>query len=210
MRTGIYGGSFNPVHNGHIHLAKAAMKDFGLDRIFLLPSKISPHRSSAEYASGEDRLEMLRLACEGTEGLEVSDYEIKSDRVSYTIYTVEHFRSLSPDDELYLLVGSDMLLCFEKWFRFEDILSQVTLCAVSRNNGDMEELREAASRLSQYGCIRISETPPLEISSSQIRKNIEKNTDCTCYLHKNVVQYIRSKGLYSVRGEEIMQYDPRR
>ena len=91
MRTGIYGGSFNPVHNGHIHLAKAAMKDFGLDRIFLLPSKISPHRSSAEYASGEDRLEMLRLACEGTEGLEVSDYEIKSDRVSYTIYTVEVF-----------------------------------------------------------------------------------------------------------------------
>ena len=208
MRTGIYGGSFNPVHNGHIHLAKAAMKDFGLDRIFLLPSKISPHRSSAEYASGEDRLEMLRLACEGTEGLEVSDYEIKSDRVSYTIYTVEHFRSLFPDDELYLLVRSDMLLCFEKWFRFEDILSQVTLCAVSRNNGDIDELREAASRLSQYGCIRISETPPLEISSSQIRKNIEKNTDCTCYLHKNVVQYIRSKGLYSVRGEEIMQYAP--
>ena len=87
------------------------MKDFGLDRIFLLPSKISPHRSSAEYASGEDRLEMLRLACEGTEGLEVSDYEIKSDRVSYTIYTVEHFRSLFPDDELYLLervINSDL------------------------------------------------------------------------------------------------------
>ena len=208
MRTGIYGGSFNPVHNGHIHLAEAAMKDFGLDRIFLVPSKISPHRSSAEYASGEDRLAMLELASEGRKGIEVSDYEIKSDRVSYTIYTVEHFRSLFPEDELYLLVGSDMLLCFEKWFRFEDILSQVTLCAVSRNSGDLDELRAAASRLSQYGCIRISEAPPVEISSSEIRKNIEKNTDCTCYLHKNVVQYIRSKGLYSVRGEGKMQYDP--
>lgn len=207
MRIGIYGGSFNPVHNGHIHLAEAAMKDFGLDRIYLVPSKISPHRSSAEYASGEDRLTMLKLASEGIKGIEVSDYEIKTDRVSYTIYTVEHFRSLFPDDELCLLVGSDMLLCFEKWFRFEDILSQVTLCAVSRNKGDMDELREAASRLSQYGCIRISETAPVEISSSEIRKNIEKNTDCTCYLHKNVVQYIRSKGLYSVRGEDAMQYD---
>ncbi|MBQ1519657.1 MAG: nicotinate-nucleotide adenylyltransferase [Ruminococcus sp.] len=208
MRIGIYGGSFNPVHNGHIHLAKAAMKDFGLDRIFLLPSKISPHRSSAEYASGEDRLEMLRLAVENEKHMEVSDYEIRSDRVSYTIYTIEHFRSLFPDDELCLLVGSDMLLSFEKWFRFEDILSQATLCAVSRNNGDMEQLKEKASFLSQYGCVRISETQPVEISSTEIRKKIEKNTDCTCYLHKNVVQYIRSKGLYSVRGEEIMQYDP--
>ena len=150
MRIGIYGGSFNPVHNGHIHLAKAAMKDFGLDRIFLLPSKISPHRSSAEYASGEDRLEMLRLAVENEKHMEVSDYEIRSDRVSYTIYTIEHFRSLFPDDELCLLVGSDMLLSFEKWFRFEDILSQATLCAVSRNNGDMEQLKEKASFLSQY------------------------------------------------------------
>lgn len=208
MRIGIYGGSFNPVHNGHIHLAETAKKDFGLDRVYLVPSKISPHRSSEEYVSAEDRLAMLRLASEDSGWIEVSDYEINSDRVSYTIYTVEHFRSLFPEDELYLLVGSDMLLCFEKWYRFEDILSQVTLCAVSRNSGDMEELREAASRLSQYGCIRISEAPAVEISSSEIRKNIEKNTDCTCYLHKNVVQYIRSKGLYSVRGEERMQYAP--
>ncbi len=208
MHIGIYGGSFNPVHNGHIHLAKTAMADFGIDRLYLMPSKISPHRSSEEYASAEDRLEMLRLAVADEKNMEVSDFEIRSDRVSYTIYTVEHFRSLFPDDELYLLVGSDMLLGFEKWYRFEDILSQVTLCAVSRNNGDMEQLREKASFLSQYGCIRLSEAPPIEISSTEIRKNIEKNTDCTCYLHKNVVQYIRSKGLYSGRGEEKMHYDP--
>ena len=174
MHIGIYGGSFNPVHNGHIHLAKTAMADFGIDRLYLMPSKISPHRSSEEYASAEDRLEMLRLAVADEKNMEVSDFEIRSDRVSYTIYTVEHFRSLFPDDELYLLVGSDMLLGFEKWYRFEDILSQVTLCAVSRNNGDMEQLREKASFLSQYGCIRLSEAPPIEISSTEIRKNIEK------------------------------------
>ena len=104
MKTGIYGGSFNPVHNGHIHLAETAVKEFGLDRLFLLPSKKSPHRSSAEYAPDEDRLEMLRLACKGNDRLFVSDYETKSDRVSYTIYTVEHFRIEFPDDDLYLLV----------------------------------------------------------------------------------------------------------
>ena len=184
MRIGIYGGSFNPVHNGHIHLARTAMKDLGIDRLFLMPSKISPHRSGDEYVSEEDRLEMLRLAVADEKNMEVSDFELKNDRVSYTVYTVEHFRSLYPEDELCLLVGSDMLLCFDTWYRFEDILSQVTLYVVSRNKGDMEQLREKASYLSQYGCIRISEAPPIEISSTEIRKNIEKNIDCTCYLHK--------------------------
>ena len=196
MRIGIYGGSFNPVHNGHIHLAKTAVRDFALDRLFLMPSKISPHRSSDEYVSEEDRLAMLRLACEECEKLDVSDYELKSDRVSYTIYTVEHFREAYPDDELFLLVGSDMLMSFEKWYRFEDILSFVTLCAVSRNDGDHAELLKKADELSQYGRILVSSSPAVEVSSTDIRKKIEKNLDFACYLSENVVQYIRLKGLY--------------
>ena len=82
---------------------------------------------------------MLRLAVKGRDKLFVSDYEIKSDRVSYTIYTVEHFRREFPEDELFLLVGSDMLLSFDTWHRFDEILGNVTLCVVSRQNGDVEE-----------------------------------------------------------------------
>ena len=115
MRIGIYGGSFNPVHNGHIHLALSAIDELELDKIYLVPSLISPHRSSAEYAPPDDRLEMLRLACRVSEKLDVSDYEIKSCRKSYTIYTVREFRRLFPNDELFLLVGSDMLMIFETW-----------------------------------------------------------------------------------------------
>lgn len=200
MRIGIYGGSFNPVHNGHIHLARSAKRDFGLDRVYLVPSRISPHRSSAEYASGSDRMEMLRLACENEDGFEVCGYELENDRVSYTVYTVKYFRSRFPEDELFLLVGSDMLLCFDSWYRFEEILSEAAVCVVSRNNGDMEELQKKAEKLGKFGEILISSSMPKVVSSTEIRKKIAKNENFTCYLNENVVQYIRSRGLYSTKG----------
>ncbi len=162
----------------------------------------------AEYAHDGDRLEMLRLAVKGRDKLFVSDYEIKSDRVSYTIYTVEHFRREFPEDELFLLVGSDMLLSFDTWHRFDEILGNVTLCVVSRQNGDVPELKKKAEELEKYGRIIVSEAPPTEISSTEVRKKIAKNEDFTCYLDENVVQYIRSVGLYSVRGEKDLQYNP--
>ncbi|MDE6424568.1 MAG: nicotinate (nicotinamide) nucleotide adenylyltransferase [Ruminococcus sp.] len=197
MKIGIYGGSFNPVHNGHIHLAKTVMKDFGLDNIFFVPSRISPHRSSEEYISGTDRLEMLRLACSGNEKFHVSDYELKQNRVSYSIYTVEHFRRKFPHDYLFLLAGSDMLLTFDKWYCFEKILSYVTLCVVSRNENELDELRKKARELSPEGKIFISPAPPEVISSTEIRKKILKNSDFSCYLDEKVVQYIRLKKLYT-------------
>jgi len=196
MRIGIFGGSFNPVHNGHIHLAETVMKELRLDRIFLVPSRISPHRSSDEYASGKDRLEMLRLASENKRGLEVCDYELESARASYTIYTIEHFRELYPNDDLFLLVGSDMLMSFEKWFRFEDILDEASLAVVSREKGDSGELIKKAEELRRYGEIFISSAPAVTVSSTEIRKKIAKNADWACYLDENVVQYIRLKGLY--------------
>ncbi len=196
MKIGIYGGSFNPVHNGHIHLALSAVNELNLDKIFLVPSLISPHRSSAEYAPPDDRLEMLRLACNVSERLDVCDYEIKSDRKSYTIYTVKEFRRRFPDDELFLLVGSDMLMIFETWNQFEEILKETTLAVVSRKDGDRKELEKKAQELQKFGKIIVCHAQPLEISSTEIRKKIAKNENFSCYLEKNVVQYITSNNLY--------------
>lgn len=197
MKIGIYGGSFNPVHNGHVHLAQTAAEDFGLDVIYFVPSKISPHRSSEEYVSETDRLEMLKLVCMKNSAFRISDYELRSDRVSYSIYTVEHFRRKFPEDELFLLVGSDMLMMFDKWYCFEKILSEVTLAVISRNSGDMDLLRRKAGELSEYGRIIISERSPEVISSTEIRKKLCENSDFSCYLDENVVKYIRLKELYS-------------
>lgn len=197
MKIGIYGGSFNPVHNGHIHLAETALKDFGLDCIFFIPSRISPHKSSEEYVSGADRLEMLKLACSGNERFHISDYELKNSRISYSVYTVEHFRRKFPHDKLFLLIGSDMLMSFDTWYCFEKILSDVTLCVVSRNEEDLDTLRKKARGLSVYGKILISSAPPEVISSTEIRKKLHENSDFSCYLDENVVKYIISKKLYS-------------
>ncbi len=199
MRIGIFGGSFNPVHNGHIHLAVSAAVEFSLDKVYFVPSKRSPHRSDSEYAADEDRLEMLRLACRDAELLEVSSYELENDRISYTYYTVEYFRELFPGAELFLLVGSDMLLSFDTWFRYKDILSAVTLCGLSRSAGDERALREKAEELRKFGNILIGSAPPEEVSSTEIRKKIAKNENFACYLDENVVQYIELKRLYGSR-----------
>ena len=91
MKTGIFGGSFNPVHNGHIHLAESIRDNLSLDRVIFVPSKISPHKSSSEYVPEIHRLKMLELAIQGKKSFEVSDYEIRCERISYSIYTAEHF-----------------------------------------------------------------------------------------------------------------------
>ncbi len=196
MRIGIYGGSFNPVHNGHIHLAESAAEELALDKVCLVPSRISPHRSSDEYASGEDRMAMLELACRGHERLVLCDYELKNDRKSYTVYTVEEFRRVHPDDELFLLVGSDMLMCFDEWKRFEDILKEAALAVVSRNDGDRELLEKKAEELRKFGKIFICSAQPVEVSSTEIRKKIAKNENFSCYLDENVVQYISLRKIY--------------
>lgn len=196
MKTGIFGGSFNPVHNGHIHLAESVSKGLALDRVIFVPSKISPHKSNAEYVEEKHRLKMLELALENRNNFEISSYELEFQRISYSIYTVEHFHKIYPEDSLYLLVGSDMFLSFEKWYRFKDIMSLVTLAVMSRENGDEKSLFEKAENLSQFGKIIINNTQPFPATSTEIRKKIMKNENYACYLNKNVVQYITSNNLY--------------
>ncbi len=196
MRIGIYGGSFNPIHNGHVHVAETAAAEFSLDKVIFVPSKISPHRSSDEYIDGKERIKLIKLAVKGKKNMSCSDWELSQERVSYSVYTVKHFRERYPDAELFLLVGSDMLLSFDSWFCFEEILDEASLIVVSRHGGDMHELEAKAEELRKYGNIFISKSTPLEISSSEIRKKIAKNEDFACYLNESVVQYISKMGHY--------------
>ncbi len=196
-RIGLFGGSFNPIHSGHINLAVSVMEKLMLDKVIFIPSGLAPHKSSSEYADSADRLEMCRLATEEYESFEVSDYEINKSGKSYSVYTVEHFRKIFPDDELFLMVGSDMLLTFDTWFRYEDILKNAVLAAVSRNGNDFDELYKMTERLSDLGRIVVVNNDAITISSSKIRKMIKNNEDISCYLNRKVVKYIILKNLYS-------------
>ena len=197
MRTGLFGGSFNPIHKGHIALAETVMKELSLDRVILIPNGESPYKPSGEYVSAKDRLEMCRLAAEDKTGLEVSSFETDREGKSYSIYTAEHFRDKYPEDEIFWLMGSDMLLYFDKWYRYKDILKLVSIAAVTRTGDDETLLMHTAHNLKRYGNILVVHHEPIVVSSTEIRKMIKNNEDLSCYLNEKVVQYIKMKFLYT-------------
>ena len=196
MRIGLFGGSFNPPHRGHLHLAESVHEALELNEVWLIPSKISPHRSMAAYAPERDRFEMCRLAAEEYPWLRAEDYELRQEQVSYTFYTVEHFTEERPEDEFFLLMGSDMLLSFTTWHCWQEILRRVTLAGIAREEGEYERLEAAAEELRQYGRIEIVHVDSFTVSSTKIRELVKNSQDCSCYLPKKIVQYIRMQKLY--------------
>lgn len=196
MKTGIFGGSFNPIHKGHIHLADTAYEKLGLDRIIFIPSNIPPHKSAEEYVDSESRVEMCRLAISERKNYSVSTFELENDRISYTYYTIKYFKEVFPDDDIYLITGSDMFLSFETWYKFKDILAVSSLAVASRESGISPELEEKKKILGEYGKIFLFNVQPLPMSSTKIRKMIKNNEDISCYLNEKVVQYILERNLY--------------
>lgn len=197
MNIGIFGGTFNPVHKGHVSALKKILSAVSLDRVLVLPDRIPPHKSAEGLVSGSDRLEMCRIAFSDVENTEVSDWELKNEGKSYSVITLRHFHEVFPEDKLYFIMGSDMLASFESWYRYEEILTLCSLICVSRSQEDTERLEGYADKLrAKGGEVIIVPVEPFEISSSQIRDMLKKNLDCTCYLDENVVQYIMAKNLY--------------
>ncbi len=192
MRVGIFGGTFNPVHIGHVRLAENFKNELKLDKLLVIPTAVPPHKEAENIASGEDRLKMCTLAFENIG--EVSDIEIARGGRSYTVETLEKLKEIYSDDELYFLVGSDMLLCFRRWYRYEDILSMCTLCATDRDNA--ESCRSADREL--FEKIIFCDFPKTVVSSSEIREKIRNGEDVSSLVPQNVEKYIKEKGLYNV------------
>lgn len=196
---GVFGGTFNPVHNGHKSLLVGAMQAVGFDKVIVLPDKIPPHKQAEDLVSGEDRLNMCKLAFGDMNGIEVSDWELRQSGKSYSVITLRHFHEVYPDDKLYFIMGSDMLLSFHKWYCYEEILTLASIVCISRENDTtVQELQSYADGLKQKGAeVIIVSQEPFEISSTQLREKLKKREDCSCYLDKNVVQYIETNKLYS-------------
>lgn len=135
MKIALFGGSFNPVHKEHVNIVKAAVEAYGLDRVVIIPSFITPNKA-ARAVSPSARLEMCRLAFGGVGCAEVSDYEISKSDVSYSYITCRHFREVYPDDELYFILGADMLENFPRWKNPREILECVNLLVCARGNGE--------------------------------------------------------------------------
>ncbi len=193
-RTGIFGGTFNPIHNGHLHLLQEAEKSLGLDRILVIPANIPPHKRAVDLAPGADRLEMARLAVMGMDRVFVSDIELKAKGKSYTVLTLKKLHALFPGDDFVLLIGADMLFSFDQWYHWQEILSLANLAAFARDFGEEAELnRKAASFPEKTHVIRVK---PLPLSSTEVRERLREGKDISDMVPEEVLKYIVRRGLY--------------
>ena len=198
QRIGIYGGTFNPPHLGHIRGAQCATDALGLDTLLLIPDRIAPHKQIPEGSpSPEQRMEMLQIAAAGVEKIQVSDLELKREGPSYTYITIAQVRELYPDAEIFLLMGTDMFLSFHTWRNADRMLHQVTLSVMCR--GDLDEKRQILTQKqileSQGGRVELVDNPIYEISSSDLRRLLIFGC-AGSFLPEGVLDYIHKNKLY--------------
>lgn len=196
-RTGLFGGTFDPIHNGHVRALKEFITECGLDRAIAMPACVPPHKKFEHSVSDADRMRMAELAVGRI--AQVSDYEIAKGGKSYTIDTVRHLSLLYPDDELWLYVGSDMLRSMDGgWYMIDEILARVTVFCVSREAADTPLLLQSAAHLrDKFGAkIVLSRAEPMPVSSTQLRLMLRQGLDASAYLPAEVWQYIQEKELY--------------
>lgn len=170
MKVLLFGGTFDPPHMGHVNNLEAAIRAVEPDKVIIMPAGIPPHKANHK-TPGRIRMEMCCCFLPCHDNVEISDWEISREGKSYTIHTIEHLREEYPEDALYMAVGSDMLMTFDQWYHWQDILRQVILVCTSRQPGDDPELLAKAVNLEhQGGRIVLAHAKAVELSSTQIRE----------------------------------------
>jgi nicotinate-nucleotide adenylyltransferase len=220
MRIGLFGGTYNPIHLGHLRTALEVKEGFGLNEIYFIPCAIPPHKKSGPVVGAKERYEMARIATSTTPGFSVSDVELKRSGPSYTIDTVLYFKTILPEDtKLYFILGLDAFLEIETWKSYMDLFPLIPFIILTRPNaGHIDpDLRQQkiekfiTSRISngykydslQSGFTHLKMEPvflfdvtPLEISSSAIRSLIKKRRSIRFLVPDEAIDFIKTKGLY--------------
>ena len=197
FRYAIYGGSFDPVHIGHIALADCAAAECGLDEIIFMPAYISPFKQDRKVTRGEDRLAMLETVLDFNPAFRVSDYELRKGGPSYTIETLRHFRSMV-DGDLHFVLGFDSVVQVDKWYEGEEILRDFPLITVRRNDTDDAEGYVRIERFrKEFGAdITVLDMEPVDASSTEIRDMIKKGGDIRGLVLPRTEEYIIEHKLY--------------
>ena len=197
-KIGVFGGTFNPIHNGHVSLGVYCKDELSLDKLMLIPTYTPPHKSSSELAEEEHRVNMCKLATEQYGYFEVSDIEIERKGKSYTYETLKSLKEIYTEDELYLIVGADMFLTLDKWKNPQSIFKNATIVAVPRNDDDKNDLvYYYDSTIKKLGAKAIVlENPVVQVSSTYIRENIDNYQLIKSLIDSNVYEYIVKNKLY--------------
>jgi nicotinate-nucleotide adenylyltransferase len=201
-KIAVLGGTFDPIHIGHTTVADAAAQYVGAENIFLVPAKCSPLKSSSPLASDQHRLNMVRLAIEGSKEFSLSDYELKKPEPSYTLNTVRWFKdNYGPDISVHWLVGADTVSELPYWYKVTDLIDECSVSAMYRAGFDPPDFSQFEQL---WGSERIEKlrqsivpTPLLDISSTEIRRRLAAGLEVCDMLHPAVEDYVRKNGLYT-------------
>ncbi|MDY6823134.1 MAG: nicotinate (nicotinamide) nucleotide adenylyltransferase [Thermodesulfobacteriota bacterium] len=215
MNTGLFGGTFNPVHRGHVEMAKITRQAFALDEIVVIPAANPPHKDIHEMADAGDRLHMARLAFDRFEGFRVSDMELRREGRSFTIDTVTRFlENRGANDRLYLILGLDAFLELHTWKAYMKLMSRIPLIVIRRSIGDNESemfesyLKSTISEKYRFSreqggyvhdalqTVFFHEIPPIEISATQARERVKAGHPADDLVPPEVATFIAKKGLY--------------
>jgi nicotinate-nucleotide adenylyltransferase len=186
---GIIGGSFDPIHIGHLITAQSVLEKRKLDKIIFIPCYVSPHKLQNKTTEANYRMEMVKLAIESNPNFTVSDFEIKMNKVSYTVETLEHFSEIY--DNIDFIIGYDNLINFNQWKNPDKIVELANLVVLKRNF-----VAPSYSFHSYFAKAIFVDTPIVEISSTEIRERIVKRLPVNYFLTKEVNEYIIEHGLY--------------
>lgn len=185
MKIGLFGGSFNPIHNAHVKLASTICKEAGLDEVWFMVTPQNPLKRQEGLMDEKDRLEMVRLALEKEPDLKASDYEFHLERPSYTWNTLQHLSKDYPENEFYIIIGGDNWDIFHHWAHHEEILRDYHIIVYPRKDSmiDTATLPRSVSILSM---------PEMDISSTMIRQMLRNGEDISPYVCPEVAQYLRN------------------
>ena len=195
MRLGIFGGAFDPVHNGHLLLAEQCCEQCQLDEVWFVPTKIPPHKDADSLSPDEDRVEMLKLATAGRSEFVVSEIELKREEVSWTVDTLRQLHDERPDDELFLLIGADSLRDFPNWKEPEAIAELASVIAVNRGEASIDELTAGLSpKLSDS--VQLVTMPGISISATDLRQRVSEGKSIRYLVPRSVEEFIQSRALF--------------
>ena len=221
MRIGLFGGTFDPIHRGHLRAASEVKKIFNLDPIYLIPAALPPHKTPVAVAGVDDRLAMIHLAIGDVNGITVSDVELQRSGPSYTIDTIYHFKSSQPDDaQIFLIMGMDAFLEIDTWKSHRELLEQISVIVMARPDHRHQNVQQRWKQLGDYlksnlaagyrfseaqGCftatglqpIHICDVNALDISSTKIRQAVKQKQTIENWVPAQVAEYINQKGLYT-------------
>ena len=197
-KIGVMGGTFNPIHIGHLMLAEWAREEAKLDHILFMPAGCPYMKEGDFIASGEDRLNMVALAIQSREDFSVSGMEIERGGYTYTYETMEQLGGEQPEADFYFILGADCLYKLEYWKELQRLFNSCHILAAARNGSDLEEMEKICEKLREkyHARIELLAFPAIEISSSEIRQRITEQRSIRYLVPDAVREYITNRGLY--------------